>query len=63
MRSGAMPSADWMAGKDVTTTWMSSIAMNIPRHMEAKPAQVIRETGRSAAGDSGITAPAPGSRR
>ena len=29
-----------MVGSDVATTWMSRIAMNMPRHIRLKPNQV-----------------------
>src|ERR1700761_5419872 len=35
-----MPSACWIEGKEVATTWMSRIAMNMPRHIRTKPSQV-----------------------
>ena len=35
-----MPSASWIVGRDVATTWMSRIAMNMPRHINRKAAQV-----------------------
>ena len=34
-----------MSGSDVATTWMSRIAMNMPRHMAAKPSQIRIGTG------------------
>ena len=37
--SGRIASADWIAGSEVATTWMSRIAMNMPTHIMAKPAQ------------------------
>src|SRR5258708_27395814 len=40
MASGATPSAFWIAGNDVATTWMSRMATNIPRHINTKPIQI-----------------------
>ena len=42
MASGVMPSASWIVGSDVATTWMSRIAMNMPTHIRMKPSQVAR---------------------
>jgi len=49
-----MPSASWMTASEVTTTWMSRMAMNIPRHMAAKPAQVVRAASGLSAEDDVI---------
>src|ERR1700721_505948 len=40
MASGEIASACWIAGSDVATTWMSRIAMNMPRHIRTKPNHV-----------------------
>src|SRR4051812_32151983 len=58
-----MSSACWMVGSEVATTWMSRIAMNIPRHIAAKPIQVA-SVGRGAAlaGDAAAR-PAASARR
>ena len=37
MTSAPMRSAPWIAGSEVTTIWMSSTAMNMPKDMAAKP--------------------------
>src|SRR6476646_11728200 len=36
-----MASASWITLSEVTTTWISRIAMNMPMHMAANPAQVL----------------------
>src|SRR5882757_514065 len=38
--SGEIASASWIVGSEVATTWMSRIAMNMPRHIKVKPNQV-----------------------
>src|SRR5450432_2665843 len=38
--SGEIASASWIVGSEVATTWMSRIAMNMPRHIRTKPIQV-----------------------
>ena len=40
MASGEMASACWIVGNDVATTWISRMAMNMPRHISRKPAHV-----------------------
>src|SRR5206468_4490261 len=38
--SGEIFSAFWIVGNEVATTWMSRIAMNMPKHIRLKPNQV-----------------------
>ena len=38
--SGEIFSALWIVGSEVATTWMSRIAMNMPKHIRLKPNQV-----------------------
>jgi hypothetical protein len=40
MASGEIASACWIDGSDVATTWMSRMAMNMPRHIRTKPIHV-----------------------
>ena len=42
MRSAPISRATCMTDSDVTTTWTSRIAMNMPRHRAPKPAHVAR---------------------
>ena len=40
-----MFNAPWIVGSDVATTWMSRIAMNMPRHIMENPTHVRNEAG------------------
>ena len=41
MRSAPIFSAAWITGSEVMTIWISRIAMNMPKHMAAKPAHSL----------------------
>ena len=50
-----MCSAFWMVGSDVATTCTSRMAMNMPMHIMAKPAQVAGDTLAAAVSEIGCS--------